>query len=163
LRDAAALPRRIQPERDLWVKIAPQLRRGPLSVIDFSRHARTTLYAMAIAAAVVVAVSLGLMQPAPVPPAHSVVPVAANPAVPEPFEDDRAVLRAAYQVRADALDPTLRSVIDSNLSIIHESVDEIRMAMEKSPDNPRLEQMLMTACLSEVEMLRQFVHSSNEG
>ena len=161
LREAAALPKRVQPESDLWPEVASQLESG--SVIRWRRHARTAVYAAAIAAMTVVAVSLGLLQtpqisdpPAPVADSRSID-------LQEPLETDRSELRQAYLVRAEALDPVLRSVIDSNLTIIDDSLVELRAAMRLSPDNPRLEQMYMTACVSEVEMLRQVVQLGPEG
>lgn len=161
LHDASTLPRRIEPPRDLWSEISPRLHRTPLSFIDWQRHRRTAVFAAGIAAMAVIAASLGLLQQQPIPEQPPVQVIAAH-ARPEPLQADRSVLREAYNVRADDLDPELRSVIDSNLSIIDESLDEIRRAMELSPDNPRLEQLLMTACLSEVGMLRQAIQRGRE-
>lgn len=160
---AAALPKRREPGRDLWPGIAAQLHERRPAIIDWRRHARTAAYAAAIAAAVVVAVSLGLMR-APAPPdAPPPNPIVAVEDAVEPFQDDRSVLREAYQARAAALDPELRTVIDSNLSIIDESLDEIRHAMKLAPDNPRLRELYRTACLSEVDLLRHAIHDGREG
>lgn len=160
LRKAAALQKRIHPERDLWGGIAPQLQ--PHSVIDWRRHARTAVFAAAIAAMAVVAVSLGLSQSPDVSPGP-VTPVAREVEAIEPLQDDRTVMREAYHARADALDPELRVVIDTNLTIINDSLNELRRAMELAPDHPRLEQMYLTACRSELDMLRQVVQLGSEG
>lgn len=158
---AADLPRRTEPARDLWSGIEPRLDRA--SIVDWRRHARNAVFAAAIAAMVVMAVSVGLLRGprmpyAPLTSLHDVQPDQG-----EPFKNDRVVLREAYYARSKTLDPHIRSVIESNLSIIDQSLDEIRSAMELAPDNPRLEEMLVTACLTEVEMLRQAVRASAEG
>lgn len=157
---ARALPKRIEPPRDLWTAIEPELRGGVIRFPDWRRHVRTALFAAAVAAAVVTAVSLGLDR---MPAAHDSAPRVAYDVVEEPFQTDRAVLREAYLARADRLDPELRSVVETNLTIIEASLAEIHRAMQLSPENPRWEQMLHTACLSEVTLLQQVVYNGLEG
>ncbi len=164
LANAAALPRRIEPLRDLWPEIESQLRGRVVRFPDWRRHGMTTAYAAVVAAAVVLAVSIGLSR-APVlndyPESLTVAKIVEDTA--GIFDYDRAVLRAAYLARSEEIDPQLRSVIDTNLTIIQSSVTEIQSAIQQSPDNPRLKKMLRTACLSEVEMLQQVVYEGLEG
>lgn len=160
LHEARSLPKRMNPERDLWPDIVERLPKRTL--IDWQRHARTAVYAAGIAAMVIVAVSLGMARSPEVPGRPATI-ATERPVVSEPLKEDRAILREAYHARADALDPELRSVIDSNLVIIDESLDELRRAMELAPDNARLEHLYVAACRSELDMLRQAVHLGQEG
>lgn len=157
---ARGLPRSIEPERELWTSLAPRLRGSALRLLDWRRHANTAVYAALVAAAVIVVVSIGLSRVPPPPEStarmHETVET-------DPFGGDRNELREAYLARAESLDPELRDVIDSNLTIIENSMVEIRSAMQVSPGNPRLEKMLRTARLSEVELLQQAVYIGLKG
>lgn len=161
LHDAAALPSAMQPGRDLWTGIAPRLGRGRM--VDWRRHGRTALFAAAVAAMAVVAVSVGLAR---APRALPEAPAFAEPeraSYDRVIARDRSALREVYLARADDLDPDLRSVIDSNLTIIDESLDELRRAMEMAPDNMRLEKMYIAARQTELQVLRLAVQHGSEG
>ena len=164
------LPREIEPSRDLWPEVEARIlregRRGgaPGRIVEgrFERWTRPMLAAAAIA--VVFLAGYGLGQLDPFRPAGS--GSAGGPAgvgagvtgeapelsaAPVSGAADLLQLMPAAQTdsvlallgrRESELDPATVEVLRHNLKIIDEAARDIRTALERDPENPRLEQML---------------------
>ena len=175
--EAAALPRRLEPERDLWPQISSRLGQRRRGTIDFGRYRsrqRVPLGRYVVAAAALVLFALGaplLLQPAPAPAPQVPAPSAANDrgAAEADLEHAAAEYRAARdqllialdQRRAD-LSPETLAVVEENLALIATAVGEIEVALAVEPDSPRLERMLLAAYQREVNLLKQAVHLRGE-
>jgi hypothetical protein len=129
-----ALPRAIQPPRDLWptvnARIALRVRR--------SRPWELAVAAM-LAAVTVSAMFIGF--------SHDAQPrVAAPQWAYEQLDSAYRPLRQAslerYRAGADRLDPQLRKTVEANLAIIDRALADIRTALASRPSDAALGQML---------------------
>lgn len=146
LNACAALPREIQPTRDLWpgiaARIAPRRR--------FMRLASLAAAVALISAGAIVAAilwghpTLGprLATRAPQEPAAVVMP-----------QTERAVAIAASVRESTRLDPKTQAVLLRNLAIIENSLDDIQQALRQDPGNPGLQQLLYQMYRSEAALL----------
>jgi anti-sigma factor RsiW len=170
--EAAALPREIQPARDLWPEVAARLRgaegaRGVLVRPAVPRWMRTT--SLAAAAAVVIALSAALWTrgPGPVTPAGPralhVTPVAAGAAPADLLEAEReyagatADLMAALDRQKDALTPEARATLDANLKTIDDALAEVRTALRRDPGNAQLTHLLTSTHQKKIGALQRVV------
>lgn len=144
------LPREITPTRDLWPSIATRIGH---------KHRARPVWAYGLAASVFVALGAAGAWYA----LHSTVPtpttlVAEN--APSAVADPDAAYfaaRAAYAensvLNARNLSPATRKVILKNLQIIESSMNEIRQALEKDPNNSALRSLLFTLYQDEAKLL----------
>jgi hypothetical protein len=174
------LPRRMEPERDLWPEIASRLDEPAARAIQFGQYGRRTRIPIAgqlVAAAAVIIVALSapyLLAPRSTSdPTPAAVPVAA---VDPEFERvagqylaAREELLALLEERKADIAPETFAVVEENLSVIAAAVTEIETALAEQPENENVERMLYAAYRSEVNLLRQAVQlsdapaASNEG
>lgn len=167
----AALPRGIEPARDLWPAIEARLDAGATATHEArgARAPRGTFAWFAAAAAVMLTAAIvwsisdrDTRFGAPTSPlAVSEDPAAgAMLATYREAEDaflatKRAVLAEIEARRAD-LDPeTLRIVLD-NLEVMERASLEIREALERDPSNPSLRRMLVASYRRQSDLLRSF-------
>jgi len=169
-REARALRRRIEPERDLWRGIEDAIR-PERSGVDFgryrNRHTRRPVVGYALATAAILAMVVGvpvLMQRSTEPSQGAIPPVGmerdpdpAITAVRAHYASARGELREVLASRRDALSPGTLATIEENLEIITGAVEEIESALATDPGSERLERMLHAAYQSEVGLLRQAV------
>lgn len=122
------LPRRIEPERDLWPEIESRLKPR-----RFRRAPKRALYSLA-AALLIAAVTLGawfaLRPGAPVP--GTAEPVAQTQSGPDPV-----------------------AVISRNLATVNEAIGKITAAIGRDPDNPVLYRFLYDAYFQKNRLLFQ--------
>ncbi|MCX5770122.1 MAG: zf-HC2 domain-containing protein [Candidatus Hydrogenedentes bacterium] len=146
LQSAKALPRHIEPHRDLWPGIRGQIEKG--SKRRISRAGRFTVLALAAAVLAILAGSLlmldhprplnpGLAAEAPVRLEQEVLVVEAE------YQRARRELVAAMDQLPRRLAPETRTVIDQNLAVIDGAIQEIRASLEKDPENVFLFDMLV--------------------
>jgi len=128
----ARLPRSIEPSRDLWpyvdARIASPTPRAPLWQLAL---------AAGIAALFVGALLLGMPRGIPADSA-----VAYRQQLDAAFSPLRQASLTRYRARADRLDPALRRTVETNLAIIDRALAEIRVALERDPDDAELGQIL---------------------
>jgi hypothetical protein len=164
LAEAACLPRRIAPPRDLWPGVAARIGRGG-QIVAWSRGLwRPGL--LAAAAAILGAIAGGtLLRPPPAAapgpdPATLAVPVAAELPL-ELVEAEAAYTRAAsdlrnaLEARRDTLGPNTLRVLDQNLATIDAALDEIRAALAKDPTSAELGRMLRGAHKRKLDVLQR--------
>lgn len=144
---AAALPKSVAPERDLWPEIASQL---PARGRDFWQW---RVAASGFAASLLIGLLL-------LPPVDKVPGVAAGEPVAVPQLNAELVRHIPFDVEfmrdykrtLDELDdqlaelpPGTREVIVGNLRIVRESISEINDAIDRDPNNVQLRQLLQLA------------------
>lgn len=169
-----ALPRSLEPDRDLWPDIASRLdapRRGTIDFGGYRRRQRVPIarYLVAAAALILFAVSAPLWFS---PPQRGVEPpapqddavLAADPEfqrVAGQYLAARDELMALLDERKSDIAPETYAVVAENLSVIASAVSEIEVALAAQPESVKLEQMLYAAYRSEVNLLRQAVQLSD--
>jgi anti-sigma-K factor RskA len=173
-RAAAALPRSIDPARDLWPEIAERLTSDGVVRPSFGGAGRPATAArtvpawrwLAAAAVVIMAVmaayQLGRSQRSG-PVAHdagpgatsSVVAASASPDVELELQEVRDDLRARLDLRREVLDPATLQVIDDNLELIDGAIERISAALDSDPGNARLTRQLVFAYRQQIDLLRR--------
>jgi hypothetical protein len=171
---AAALPRELEPTRDLWPGIAARLQ-GGVRVLGFPRRAEPRRRAsrplgLLAAAAALVAVSSSvtavLVRPEPKPerdaPDQFAVAVDADPLLRAERDYERAAaeLMAAIEERRDLLAPQTREAIESSLSVMDRALLDLRTALESDPGNRELARLFNTTHRKRVDLLREAVRLS---
>ncbi|MGH8272822.1 MAG: hypothetical protein ACRES9_00985 [Gammaproteobacteria bacterium] len=143
----SALPRKIEPERDLWPGIAAR-------IAPRQHYYRYWPAAAAIAVIAVGAIAAAILLNRPT--ANKAF-VATRPqqqpiAVSMPH-NARAQTLAASVRKATRLDPKTQAVLLRNLAIIENSLDNIERALNKNPDNPGLQTLLFQMYRNEAALL----------
>jgi anti-sigma factor RsiW len=167
---AAALPREKAPARDLWPGIADEIARRRRFAVFSSVPRRPALWLGALAAAAAVVVAVRVLPPRDTPPGPRVAgptpgtlvqPAALGGGVPAFAEAERqyqraaAELMAALDTRRASLSPETTAAIDENLRVIDTALAEIRAALERDPDSPRLGHLLASTHEKKIEALRR--------
>ncbi|MDH3646022.1 MAG: hypothetical protein OER80_04540 [Gammaproteobacteria bacterium] len=154
---AAALPDEINPNRDLWPVIASRL----TPAIQSKPSSRSSVWPIALAAGLALAVlssaiTWTVANRADVSP-DRIAAVITEPA--RPYVQDaelvqiRQELTAALDDNLMRLSPKTRRKVSANLLEIHESLAEIRMALDADPNNGFLHQLLYTTYQQELGLL----------
>lgn len=156
----ARLPRGLEPERDLWPAIEARLEpRG-------ARPARRWLWAAAAGTVLVVASSLVTVTllrrdeplvagPAPgnAPVSYAAVAFGPGQSLGPSYATARAELARTLSERIDRLPPDARRKLESNLLELRRASAEINAALELSPGDPLLEELLLNAYQDELAVL----------
>lgn len=154
------LPRAIEPGRDLWPSIAAELEpRG-------ARAGHRWLWPAAAAVLLVVGSSLitaNLLQrevpavarqaPASAPLRHVAAAFGPGQTLDPTYEVARADLARTLSARIDRLPPDARRQLERNLAEIRRASAEINAALELSPGDPLLEELLLNAYQDELAVL----------
>lgn len=164
LQRARALPRDIQPERDLWLGVQNRIeleRAGAESPRSRLWGARLSVPVWAASAAasllVVFAVGTGLWLRAPASPSDP----AAIASLADSLRDRDGVsvvrrdLLALLEEQRAQLPPEVLVAVERNLAEIDRAITEIHVAFEEHPDNPALRFLLAEAYRREADMLAQ--------
>jgi predicted anti-sigma-YlaC factor YlaD len=175
LAHAAALPRSVAPERDLWPAIARRVER------ERAWSWRSVGWSpVVLAAAATVAIGLAAVFwsgqspaarvrtveiPTPTPEARRVAgtdglsdPVLAAAA--RDYEAAAHVLLEALQQRRARLQPEDLAAVEANLDVIDRALAEVRQALVRSPENAELGRMLVSTHRKKVEVLSRVVKLS---
>ncbi|HTO57937.1 MAG TPA: hypothetical protein VMJ74_09075 [Pseudomonadales bacterium] len=128
----ARLPQTIEPSRDLWpyvdARITVRAPRAPVWQLAL---------AAGIAAAFVSALFLGVPRES-----ETTRTFAYRQQLDAAYAPLRQASLTRYRARADRLDPALRRTVETNLAIIDRALAEIRVALERNPDDADLGQIL---------------------
>jgi len=177
LEQAAALPKQLQPGRDLWPEIATRLpvRRR---VFPFVRSWVPVTWNPALAAAAVLLIALSSAVTAFLMrggrgaadlaegPGVTLQPVAMATGVSSigqaEMEYERAAqaLLARIETRRDSLSPETLRVVEQNLETIDAALGEVRRALVEDPSNPGLVRMLASTHRKRIEVLQAVVRHS---
>jgi hypothetical protein len=136
-----ALPRSVEPPRDLWPGIRRGIERRRVVRGRFARRAGVLAAAAAVLAGAVLAG--GLLRPRGAPERAAAPPAGERAPLLLPADVEHAAAAREVLDRLDAdLDPETVAVIRRNLDIIDEAVAEIRRALDEEPHNARLNHLL---------------------
>ena len=162
LTQAAALPRRMEPPRDLWPAIQDRIAAGAAR----PRMAGSwwAPMALAVAAALVMALAATLLRrqgpsrsPASLVPALETVSVRPIGDAEADYERATAALLAALDERRGSLSPETLAAVDRNLAVIDQAMAEVREALRKDPGSPQLTRMLAATHRKKVDVLQRVV------
>ena len=158
LSDAAALPRSVEPPRDLWPRLSPRLGRGPLRHRVF-RSQRMALAAAAILLVIVTASVTTLVVREGPPTVYDVAAdwVAAEAAYVGAVRELEEALAGAM---AD-LAPETAALIQDNLRVIDEAIRESRAALAADPGNRDVLPFLASMYEKKLDVLQQISRSSS--
>jgi len=166
---ARALPRGVEPSRDLWPAIAARIQRARVTHGEFglarARWRRTVLAAaaaVAAAIALVAVLAVGRHKPGGAPPqAGLATPPGATAAslglarAQATYEAARVQLLAALEARRGTLSPETLEVVEKNVRIIDRAVEEMQAALARDPGNRDIPGLLVTAYQQEIDLLRR--------
>ena len=153
------LPRSIEPPRDLWPAIEARLEPRPAGA--------TRRWAWLAAAGVLLVVGSSLITAtllrrapevtAQVPPER---PATATPAAFGPgqrldpsYDQVRQQLASSLEQRIERLPPEVRTKLEANLAELRRATAEINAALELSPGDPLLEELLINSYQDELAVL----------
>lgn len=154
LAEARALPRSIQPERDLWGGIVPRLRRdgspirrGPVSI-------RPLLLAAALGGILLGGLAAGLWLRAREPSAFA--------ATQARYAEASAALARALAAEPERLAPETQAVVGRSLAIVDQAIAEAEAALARDPGNAVLEQMLVARYEQRLGLLRRATQAGRQ-
>jgi anti-sigma factor RsiW len=173
---AAALPRSLEPERDLWPGVKSRLAPAVRSRPGWTRFVRWEGLAAAAALAVIVTATLLVTHREPRTVEEG--PVTTEPAVPFAVLDNAGrpqsatvarmiwaleeeslgagkVLVAALRARPEALTDQGLTAIDEGLRTLDQAIDESAQALRADPENPRLVRQLTGYYRQRLSILRR--------
>lgn len=137
LSQAAALPKYVRPERDLWQGIEERIER-----VGMQRSAFWWPKGAGIAAAALVCLVAGYfmnsMHRDSGPSAVSSAMLEEVGKADAEYAREKNELMAMLAQSREKIDPATHRVIEENLAIIEGAIDEIRTALEEDPNNTRL-------------------------
>jgi len=164
LAQAAALPRAIEPPRDLWPAIAGRIAAGAARPRAASWWAPM---ALAVAAALVMVLAATLLRrqgpsrsPAALVPALETVSMRPIGDAEADYERATAALLAALDERRGSLSPETLAAVERNLAVIDQAMDEVRAALRQDPGRPQLARMLAATHRKKVDVLQRVVKLS---
>jgi hypothetical protein len=154
------LPRSIEPERDLWPSIEARLEPRE------QRAGRRWLWPAAAAALLVVGSSLitatllrddeplvARRAPADGEVSYAAAAFGPGQTLDPAYETARQDLARTLAARIDRLPPDARRQVEKNLAEIRRASTEINAALELSPGDPLLEELLLNAYQDELAVL----------
>ena len=167
----AAVPRDVQPERDLWQGIQAEIAKTPI-VTDSApvvHFASSRWFQIAAGLLLVLATSLTTfvitrqsMQQDPVPVASNPLPTPALNAMPVSFGPEmlgaeylqvRSELNQRFQERLKTLPPATRVKLEGNLADLRKAANEISATLAEHPSDPLLQDLLMSTYQRELQLL----------
>ena len=168
---AKALPRVIEPARELWPGIAARIQGSTVTQARFGaarpawRHHLGALAAVAAALVVVSSVvttvivarrDTAMERSATVRTGTAGVTAASLELsqARNSFEAARRQLLAALQARRSSLSPATLKVLDDNVRVIDEAVRQMESALARDPGNQELPSLLVTAYRQEIDVLQ---------
>lgn len=170
----AALPKDVQPERDLWQGIQAEIGKTPIvtdsaPVVHFSS---TRWFQIAAGVLLVLATSLttfvvtrnSMEKDAAMQIAQQPVPTATAPlnAMPVSFGGEalgadymkaRSELDQRFEARMKTLPPSTRAKLERNLADLRHAANEISATLAENPSDPLLQDLLMSTYQRELQLL----------
>lgn len=172
----AALPKEVQPERDLWQGIQAEITKTPIvtdsaPVVHFTS---SRWFQLAAGVLLVLATSLTTFvitrqsmekdaavqvaqQQAPVPTATAplnAMPVSFGPeALGADYLKARSELDRRFEERIKTLAPSTRAKLERNLADLRHAANEISATLAENPSDPLLQDLLMSTYQRELQLL----------
>jgi len=145
---AAALPKTVEPSRDLWATIEPRI------VQRATWNVQRVWWRGALAAAAVLVIALGLYRL--LPPSTAPYRPAGQGWAAVQADFDRATneLSLILAAQRGRLRPETVALVDRNLAVIDAAIAESRAALARDPANAELQHLWAAAARQKVELLR---------
>jgi hypothetical protein len=161
---AAALPRGVAPERDLW----PGIEQAVTAPVVPADNGWNTVWAKAAAIVLLVAGSSGITYLMVNEPDSVTSPVREAPEMvfetvsgsfgprynlgPD-YLDARRDLAGSLEQKLDALPEETRQAVTTNLATIRQAIDDINKALVDEPDNVLLHELLLDSYRDELDLM----------
>jgi hypothetical protein len=160
LQRARALPREIEPGRDLWLGIRNRIEAPAPVHTGWRAGRRVPVWAAAAVAGLLLVVGIGsgvwfASGPPSLDDPAVVRALAASLRDRDGVAELRSQLLALLDERRGQLPPELVTTLERNLLEIDRAIAEIHLALEAHPTSPALQFLLAEAYRSEAEMLEQ--------
>ena len=145
---AAALPKTVEPSRDLWATIEPRI------VQRATWNVQRVWWRGALAAAAVLVIALGLYRL--LPPSTAPYRPAGQGWAAVQADFDRATneLSLILAAQRGRLRPETVTLVERNLAIIDAAIAESRAALARDPANAELQHLWAATARQKVELLR---------
>jgi len=148
-----ALPRALEPPRDLWPAIAAGIHAAPRPRWPYALAASVLLILVGTAIVWTWRASPNAkIDVAVVPPASAVTAVSFAPPRTAAYLQAHDAVEQAFRERLALLRPQTRTTIEANLKIIRDADAEIRRALESDPASPVLLQLLQNTQRQEIDL-----------
>jgi hypothetical protein len=173
-REIAKLPREVEPRRDLWPDIRAQIEAQPAPVKS-APISRMRWYQLAAAVLLIVGSSFTTFvvmreQPVQAPtmaseevikPALNTMPASfAGQGLGQGYAQARAALDEQFAARLEALPPAARQKVERNLADIRKAAHEIADTLAQHPNDPLLQDLLLSTYQSELRLLADVTQMS---
>ncbi len=144
---AAALPKRIEPARELWTGVANRIGKR-------ERGKGKGWWRTALAAAAALVIGFAIYRLLPSSPALDGPSGEGWEAVQAEYDEAGAQLRDALASQRDRLEPATVALLQRNLGVIDAAIRESRDALARDPGNVELRGLVASAARAKVELLR---------
>ena len=141
---AAALPKSIEPDRDLWLPIVQRA----------TRNVPRAFWRGALAAAATLVIGFALYRLLPPSTVLSRPEGRGWVAVQAEYEEATDELTRALATERDRLEPATVALLERNLEVIDAAIRESRDALARDPGNVELRGLFAAAARQKVELLR---------
>jgi len=141
---AAALPKSIEPDRDLWLPIVQRA----------TRNVPRAFWRGALAAAATLVIGFALYRLLPPSTVLSRPEGRGWVAVQAEYEEATDELTRALATERDRLEPATVALLERNLGVIDAAIRESRDALARDPGNVELRGLFAAAARQKVELLR---------
>lgn len=156
----AALPRSIEPPRDLWAGIDAALDEPAPLALPLRRRLRLPVPALVAAALALVVLTASLttlfLRESDTAMARKLKGMGATPAG-APAADFLQALEAQN------LPPETMAIVQRNLAVIDVAIAELEAALERDPDNEELVRMLVSTHRKRADLLQGAVRAREDG
>ena len=141
---AAALPKSIEPDRDLWLPIVQRA----------TRNVPRAFWRGALAAAATLVIGFALYRLLPPSTVLSRPEGRGWVAVQAEYQQATDQLAAALATERDRLEPATVALLERNLEVIDAAIRESRDALARDPGNVELRGLFAAAARQKVDLLR---------
>jgi anti-sigma-K factor RskA len=145
---AAALPKSIEPGRDLWATIDARI------VHRATRNVQRAFWRGVLAAAATLVVGFAIYRLLPPSPAHDRPERTGWVAVEAEYEQATDELTRTLALARTRLEPATVALLERNLGVIDAAIRESRDALARDPANVELRGLFAAAARQKVELLR---------
>jgi anti-sigma factor RsiW len=175
LAEVSTFKRESQPARDLWPGIAERIEadKGVLAFLRPGSLLRRYMPAALAAAAAAAIAIVSTLHVGPKPGASGTGPAGTPPTVAATGESDLEKAEADYvkatnqlitvlNSRRASMSPDAQKALDANIASIDSGLHDVRAALAKDPQNPKLTRMLASTHQKKLDLLLRLIRLSSQ-